>query len=200
MSVLSRPFPRRLTTRLNTRLTTLLPGFLLATALLLCTSTAAAQDAGPDSGQPDRATILSELDAFWTDVSRSVGEGDFDGYAATYHEDAVLVSGSGSRSGGVSYPISSAFAGWKPDFERTRANNVSAGVSFRFTERLVSATTAHERGLFRYRMDAPNSDPVDAIVHFEALLVKKNGRWLTLMEYQQQAGTEEEWIRSAAGE
>ncbi|MGD2123925.1 MAG: hypothetical protein PVJ76_19395, partial [Gemmatimonadota bacterium] len=33
-----------------------------------------------------------ELDAFWAEVSRTVAEGDFEGYAATYHEDAVLVS------------------------------------------------------------------------------------------------------------
>lgn len=156
---------------------TLIACFALASVLLL-PSTSRAQD----------------TDAFWAEVSRTVGEGDYDGYAATYHEDAVLVSG----GSGVSYPISAALAGWKPDFDRTKRGEVSAGVAFRFTERLVSATTAHETGLFHYRMDAPDSDPVDAIVHFEALLVKKDGRWLMVMEYQKEPGSVEDWERAAS--
>jgi len=171
----NRPYPMRAARPALT----LIAGVLLAFALLF-PITSRAQDA--------------DLDAFWTEVSRTVGEGDFDGYAATYHEDAVLVSG----GGGVSYPISDALAGWKPDFDRTRRGEVSARVAFRFSSRLTSPTTAHETGLFRYRMDAPDSDAVDAIVHFEALLVKKDGRWLMVMEYQKEPGTAEEWARAAS--
>ena len=35
---------------------------------------------------------LADLDAFWNEVSGTVAEGDFEGYAATYHPDAILVS------------------------------------------------------------------------------------------------------------
>ncbi len=185
MSVLSKPAPQLVVT--------LFARLLLLTALLF-PMPSLAQDTGRDSGEPGRTAILAELDAFWAEVARTVGEGDFDGYAATYHDDAVLVS----HASGVSYPIATALSGWKPDFDRTRAGDISAGVSFRLTERLVSATTAHEKGLFRYRMDAPDSDPVDAIVHFEALLVKKDGHWLMLMERQMHPGTEAEWQAAGA--
>lgn len=43
----------------------------------------------PQTTAPSR---LAELDAFWREASRTVREGDFAGYKATYHEDAVLVS------------------------------------------------------------------------------------------------------------
>jgi len=162
-----------------------LPALLVA-ALLLFPTAALAQDTGTASAGPDRAAILAELDAYWAEVSRTVAEGDFEGYAATYHDDAVLVSG----AGGVSYPITTALSGWKPDFDRTKQGDVSVSVSFQFTERLIGATTAHESGLFRYRMDAPDGDPIDATVHFEALLIKKDGRWLMLMERQMQPGSE----------
>jgi hypothetical protein len=38
------------------------------------------------------AQTTSELDAFWDEMSRTVEAGDFDGYSALYHPDAVLVS------------------------------------------------------------------------------------------------------------
>ena len=34
---------------------------------------------------------IAELDAFWTEASRTVREGDFEGYKAAYHEDAVVI-------------------------------------------------------------------------------------------------------------
>ena len=50
----------------------------------------------------DNKTRLRELDAFWAEVSRSVREGDFEGYQATCHEEGVLVSGSKQ----ISQPLS----------------------------------------------------------------------------------------------
>jgi hypothetical protein len=64
---------------------------------------------------PVQAQVTAELDRYWAEVSRTVAEGDFEGYSATYHPDAVLVSlGSGN-----SYPISRALAGWKNGFDQT---------------------------------------------------------------------------------
>jgi hypothetical protein len=107
---------------------------LVFALLLIGSQTAFGTD---DVGQAD-------LDAFWAELSRTVAEGDFEGYAATYHEDAVLVSG----LSGTSYPISQALDGWKQGFVDTKAGKMRASVEFRFTQRLSDATTAHETGMF----------------------------------------------------
>ena len=128
------------------------------------------------------AQITAELDAYWAEVSRTVGEGDFDGYAATYHPDAVVIFGMASQ------PISEALAGWEQGFADTRAGRVTASVDFRFSERRNDATTAHETGIFRYA----SGDGAPAYVHFEALMVKRDG-WKMLMEFQRGAATQAEW-------
>jgi ketosteroid isomerase-like protein len=138
------------------------------------------------------AQATAELDAYWAEGSRTVAEGDFEGYAKIYHPDAVLVVG-----GSGSYPIATALAGWKSGFDDTREGRAKAGVEFRFTERLIGETTAHETGIFRYFLRPDEGDEQIALVHFEALLVKKDGRWLMLMEYQKGPATDAEW--AAAG-
>ena len=60
-----------------------------------------------------QAKRLGELDAYWTEVSRTVREGDFKGYKATCHPKGVLVSGRKKTS----YPLSTALAGWKKEFD-----------------------------------------------------------------------------------
>ena len=64
---------------------------------------------------------------------------------------------------------------------------------FRFTQRLNDATTAHETGMFRYWAQPSGQEADVMVVHFEALLVKKDGRWLTVMEYQKTPATPAEW-------
>lgn len=145
----------------------------------------------PGSGQfeapgPD---TTDSLDAFWDEVSRTVGEGDYDGYAATYHPDAVLVN----QSAGVSYPISDALAGWKRGFDDTKAGKMKAHVEFRFTQRLNDENTAHETGMFHYTAQVGDGEPQGSPIHFQALLVKQNGEWKMVMEYQMMPATMEEW-------
>lgn len=135
----------------------------------------------------------AELDAFWAGAARTVAEGDFSGYAATYHPDAVLVSLGTSNS----YPIAGALAGWKSGFDDTKAGKATAGVEFRFTQRLHDATTAHDTGIFHYWFAPVGGERSDAYVHFEGLLVKRNGAWKLVMEYQKQPATPDEW--AAAG-
>jgi len=130
-----------------------------------------------------------ELDAYWHELSRTVAEGDFEGYAATYHDDAVLVSTFTDNS----IPISQALDGWKPGFDATAAGQMTASVEFRFTQRLNDATTAHETGIFKYTSAAQGQEPQSQHIHFEGLLVKRDGAWLMLMEYQKSMATEEEW-------
>jgi ketosteroid isomerase-like protein len=130
----------------------------------------------------------SELDAYWAEVARTVGEGDFEGYGATYHSDAVLVN----AMSGTSYPIAQALAGWRQGFDDTKAGKVEAGVEFRFTQRLSDGSTAHETGMFHYWVVSEEGQRTDQFVHFEALLVKKDG-WKMVMEYQKSVASRAAW-------
>lgn len=133
-------------------------------------------------------TTLDELDAFWGEIARTVNEGDFDAYKATYHEDAVLVS----ESSQTSSPISQAFARWQQGFTDTRSGKTHASVEFRFTQRLHDTETAHETGIYHYAMETDDGERSDSYAHFEALLVNKNG-WKTIMEYQKSSASRQEW-------
>ena len=132
---------------------------------------------------------LKELDAYWAEVSRAVNAGDFEAYKATCHEKAVLVSGSKK----VSYPLSQALARWKQEFDDTRAGKIGASVEFRFAHRYGDATTAHESGVFLYTQRKPGEEPKPEFIAFEALLLKEEGDWKILMEYQKAAVTKAEW-------
>jgi len=87
-----------------------------------------------------------ELDRFWQEVSSTVQEGDFERYAATCHGEGVLVSGSTNTS----YPLSHALVRWEKGFQDTKSGAMQASVDFKFSHRMGDATTAHERGIFRY--------------------------------------------------
>ena len=137
----------------------------------------------------DEKARHAELDAYWAEVSRTVKEGDFEGYAAGCHEEAVFVSGIKMAA----YPLSKALARWKQEFVDTKAGKRISNVTFRFSQRLGDATTAHETGIFVYSFQQGTEEPRKEFIHFEALLVKKQGGWKILMEYQKSAATEAEW-------
>jgi len=132
------------------------------------------------------AQVTAELDAFWDEVSRSVESGDFDRYSATYHPDAVVIFGDATQ------PISAALAGWEAGFDDTRTGLVVASVQFRFSERRNDDTTAHETGIFRYEAVSPADDGSVQYIHFEALLVKRDG-WKMMMEFQRGPASAAEW-------
>ena len=154
---------------------TRLPALLIA-LLLFCALPLSAQ------------SVTDELDAYWAEVSRTVAEGDFEGYSAAYHPDAVLVFASNNQS----VPLQQALAGWKPGFDQTANGDMTASVSFRFSQRLVSETTAWEKGIFNYQSES-DQGAGGAMVHFTALSIKKDGRWLMLMENQMSEATQAEW-------
>lgn len=128
-------------------------------------------------------------DAMWAEMSRTVAAGDFEGYAALYHPDAVLVNGLNDTS----YPISAALDGWKPGFDATKAGHMKASVEFRFTRRIVSETTAFETGIFNYSSQTGQDAPESAYIHLDALSVLVDGEWKMVMEFQKSVATEEEW-------
>jgi len=140
-------------------------------------------------GDASNASRLSQLDAYWAEVSRTVREGDFEGYKATCHESGVLVSG-GSKT---SVPLSKALARWKQDFLDTQSGKVKSDVKFRFSQRLGDDTTAHETGIFLYSTLNDEGKESQEYVHFQALLVKDKGKWKILMEYQKSKGSLAEW-------
>ena len=135
---------------------------------------------------------IAELNHFWAEISRTVAAGDFEGYAATYHEDAVVVFTTGENKTSVS--IAKALANWKQGFSDTKAGKTVHNVTFRFSQRVGSETTAHETGIFAFQSaDSTGKANPKQYVHFDALLVKRNGVWLMIMEYQKTKATEEEW-------
>lgn len=137
----------------------------------------------------DDSARLEELDAYWAEVSRTVREGDFDGYAATIHEDGVLVMGTKEAS----QPLAEALKRWKTEFDQTKAGKMKASVDFRFRQRWGDATTAHEVGMFRYAQKVGDQEERVEYIHLRTLLVKKKAKWLTLMENQESRGTLAEW-------
>ena len=135
---------------------------------------------------------IQELNVYWNSLSKTVSDGDFEGYADGYHKDAVIVFASGKNKTSVS--IKKALAGWKQGFTDTRKGKNISSVEFRFSQRIGDATTAHETGIFLYSTsDADGKNKKDYPTHFEMLLVKKHGKWLGVMEYQKSNATIKEW-------
>ena len=137
---------------------------------------------------PDRAR-LKQLDAYWTEVSRAVAAGDFAAYEATCHPDGVLVSGAKKTSS----PLADALKRWKKDFDATKSGGMKASVEFKFSQRLSGATTAHETGIFLYSATGADGKETRDYIHFEALLLKRDGRWRIVMEYQKSKATRAEF-------
>ena len=164
-------------------------GMIMSALLSIGCVSATADEIGQKTAEARPAALREkELDAFWAEVSRSVREGDFEGYSATCHPEGVLVSGS-SRT---SYPLSRALVRWKQGILDTKSGAIKASVEFRFGQRMGDETTAHETGIFRYMTEKDGEVSV-FLIHLEALLVKKDQRWQVLMEYQKSEASEEEW-------
>ncbi|MEH6779914.1 hypothetical protein [Maribacter arcticus] len=141
---------------------------------------------------PNDSLRLAELDNFWAEVSRTVNDGDFEGYKSTYHEDAVVVFTTGENKASIS--ITKALLNWKKDFIDTKAGRTKNSVEFRFSQRIGDETTAHETGIFVFQSKEGSikANPKQ-FIHFQALLVKRDNAWLMVMEYQKSKATEEDW-------
>ncbi len=136
-----------------------------------------------------QAQVESELDAYWAGVIQAVRAGDANAYRAGYHPDAVLVY----ATRGLTRSIADDIAANIEAFADTREGRSMADLAFRFTRRMHNEDTAHEMGMFQFTSGPTGGEERIAYIHFEALLVKKDGKWLMTMEYQKSRGTEEEW-------
>jgi len=135
---------------------------------------------------------LAELNRYWTELSRTVQEGDFEGYRATYHEDAVVVFATGKNK--TSVTLSKALAGWKEGFMKTKEGKQKDAVQFRFSQRIGDENTAFETGIFRFTSkDTDGKLLAEYMIHFEMLLIKRDGKWVGIMEHQKDTATQEEW-------
>jgi hypothetical protein len=135
--------------------------------------------------------IEAELDAFWAEVSRTVAEGDLEGMRATYHPDAIHVPWDSTSY--TIQPISKAGDNLPESTARTRAGLQQPNVEFRFTSRIHDETTAHEVGMVHFWRTLSNGERTDAYGLVDSYLVKKEGRWMILVEIQRWNFTEAEW-------
>lgn len=139
---------------------------------------------GASGALAQERTIEAELDAFWADVVGSVENWDLNAQQATYHPDAVSVSG--DEESYATRLMSDVF----PEVENTSTPPSNPRLAFRFSSRIHDANTAHELGLYRYTADG--REPFIGAV--DSYLVRKDGRWMILLEIQRREGlSEAEW-------
>lgn len=135
---------------------------------------------------------IAEINKYWVELTRTVKEGDFEGYKAAYHDDAIVVFTYDNNSASVK--IMTALEGWKQGFIDTKSGKVKSDVKFRFSKRVGNNDTAHETGIFHYTsIDENGKELANLMIHFEMLLLKRNGSWIGMMEYQKSSATQEEW-------
>lgn len=133
---------------------------------------------------------ITELNAYWEVVKEKVESGDVAGYGETFHEDGILVSDTGKAC----YPLDEALKKWKDGLEKTKRGITKVTLDFRFSERTGDETTAFEKGMFRYDLLDENGERTERFVHFDALLIKKNGKWQLMLEHQKLPAAKEEWL------
>ena len=157
----------------------LFPRLVAAATLLAWSAPLSAQGSEPSTGAIDAQV--------WTAVSTTVLEHDIAGMTALYHPDAVVVTPQGTM------PVARALAGWGQSMEVMKRDGSHASVAFRFSLRQDGAATAFESGMFNYAVTDSAGATKRYIIPFEALLVRKDGRWLILMEHQLAAADEAAW-------
>lgn len=171
------------------------PVLLLSALLFLSIATANAEDKKPSAHINQElagdSIRLAELDRYWAKVSQTVKGGDFEGYSALYHKDAVVIFATGKNK--ISNSIEVALANWKQGFIDTKAGKKRDNVEFRFSQRIGSETTAHETGIFYFTSFESGKEEIKELVHFEMLLVRGKDGWYSLMEYQKSKASQEEW-------
>ncbi len=139
-------------------------------------------------GAPLSGQSSADIDRdIWRAIATSVVDADIAAMARTYHPDAVLVSGTGTR------PIRAALDGWGKDMVTSKAKGTHATVEFRFSLRQDDAETAFETGVFKYTVIDKGGVSTPSYRRLETLLVKQDGRWRILMERQLDAVTQQVW-------
>ena len=131
--------------------------------------------------------LPASSDGLYREIIRSVANADFEAMAATYHDDAVLVTMDSSR------PISSMMPLWKAAGDKHKKAGGDAFLNFRFSSRLSSDSTTFETGIFRYGTRDRHGVEKFFYTHFQDLTVRKDNQWITLMERQMGKASLVEW-------
>ena len=147
--------------------------------------------AAPVAAQVD--SIELELDQFWAEVSRTVAEGDFEGMQATYHPDAILVFEGRDSDSYRTRIMTTSLGPSEAGTADTREGRKVVGVEFRFSSRVHDSNTAHEVGISHFRRTRQGGEREDFYGLVDSYLVKKDGRWMILVEIQRVEATEAEW-------
>lgn len=135
----------------------------------------------------------NEIDkTYWDVISKTVKEGDFEGYVATCHKNSIEVNTAWNNN--TSYPMAIALDGWKQGFIDTKQGKIFENILFRFSKRIGDETTAHETGIFYTTIHDREGKLINEfIAHFESTLTKQGDKWVCLMEYQKAEATKEQW-------
>ena len=78
-------------------------------------------------------------------------------------------------------------------FDDTKSGKIIANLKIKIFQRRFDSSTAHETGIFHYYTINKEGEQNDIYIHFESLWVKKNNKWLMIMEYQKSITDKEEW-------
>ena len=133
--------------------------------------------------------VISQLDRSWEAMKNSINNGDFRKFKTMYHRDAIMVNGIKDST----YSIRNAFDTWEQGFKDTKAGIIDADLELKFSRRVYNNDTAHETGIFHYYTIKESGERTDSFIHFEALWIKKQNKWLMLMENQISRTSKSEW-------
>ena len=126
-------------------------------------------------------------DVLYRTLIASVENADFALMASAYHPDAVLVSPLKTT------PIQLALIRWEKEGLAHKEKGGTATLNFRFAKRTINTVASFEVGVYRYSTIDKSGKETVYFAHFEDLHVKKDNKWLTIMENQTKKATIEEW-------
>lgn len=129
----------------------------------------------------------SETNSLYKRLVRSVDKADFGMMASAYHPDAVLVKKDKTT------PIKQAMKRWTKEGTDWLKQGGKASLEFRFSERVINKSSSFEKGIYKYKTISNKGKEKVYLVHIENLSIKRNGQWVTLMEKQLNAATQQEW-------
>lgn len=132
-------------------------------------------------------TEAKDTNSLYERLILSVDKADFTMMASAYHPDAVLVKKDKTT------PIRTALARWTKEGTTWAQQGGKASLEFRFSNRVVNETSSFEKGIYKYKTISKAGDEKVYLVHIENLSVRRNGKWLTLMEKQLESATQQEW-------
>jgi len=133
------------------------------------------------------SAVAKDTNSLYERLITSVDKADFKMMASAYHPDAVLVKKDKTT------PIKQALIRWTKEGTSWAKEGGTASLEFRFSNRVVNKTSSFEKGIYKYKTISKSGDEKVYLVHIENLSVKRNGEWVTLMEKQLSAATEQEW-------